>query len=353
MKVKSRLETMSQPIMDNSVDVKKKVNPYNDSIAYKKFLSDIQKLRKRFGPLCLHPNKSDCVHQMIDAHTISKSNVLRLIAKNGNVLMPTVLEFGGEFTVQKYGINKATAFPCFCHEHDKMFYPIDGGNAEITDENTFLYAYRAFAASYYKLLREMNCCSRISEQYNLESNPLSLVLGAFLQHNKNILDTYKQQFDQAILANEIDILETSSMVLGYRTAIAASTCLSLEFDLYGNRIKKDGHNLPVVFISIIPQLDRTNIIFSWFKQDREIFLKLKNQFAEYPHRYIMTALNNLIPLDCENMVLSPVLWDAWNDEARQEFTSTISEHLEQIFIKNLPQDYVTKRKYNIFQKISW
>ena len=87
--------------------------------------------------------------------------------------------------------------------------------------------------------------------------------------------------------------------------------MCLEFDLFGNSITYHKDDLPLIFASIVPQERQTKIVFTWFKEDDAVYGFLKEQFQTAPRRFILKYLNNLLPLDCENMTLSPLLWEQW------------------------------------------
>lgn len=83
--------------------------------------------RKAFSlETCLHPLQAPiaCSH-IIDAHSISISANLKVIAENGHVLhfsshFPSMVKNAGQLTVRKIGVNQASTFTGFCHLHDSQ-----------------------------------------------------------------------------------------------------------------------------------------------------------------------------------------------------------------------------------------
>ena len=123
------------------------------------------------------------------------------------------------------------------------------------------------------------------------------------------------------------------------------------FDINGNRVLYDDDKLPLLYISIIPDESSTRILFSWFKEDNYIYKSFKNQINITPTRLIMKYLNNLLPVNCENMVVSPILWKKWSVIAQEEYLNISHNHLENIRDKNVSETYFKNRKYNLFLKI--
>lgn len=329
----------------------KKIDPYTSEKCHKNFLYELQKYRKNFQRTCLHPNKEDCDNK-IHAHTISKAAVLELISDKGEVFMPVVYEITGEFQLKSLGIgSKATKFYCFCKKHDSLFYPIDKINTILDTKSIFLYAYRNFSCTYYKLYRELECFKKIVLKFNITKNPPLFLHNESLKSQFEILKWYKNKFDNALVETQYNLFESEIVTLDYKTYVAAATCLCLEYDLFGNHITYNNGELPLIFVSIIPHEKETKIIFSWFKEDNHVYDFFKEQINLFPINLILKYLNNVIPLSCENMVLGPALWDKWTENARNEFQKSCKEQLKNPQKRNDSKIYFNEHEYNIFLKI--
>lgn len=94
---------------------------------------------------CMFPG---CELQAIQAHAMSKENVLREIAEDGCLISPEPLrddnEFYREIKFTKVGITKATTFKGFCLKHDGQFSSLDMHGIR-TKGDVFLQLYRSFA----------------------------------------------------------------------------------------------------------------------------------------------------------------------------------------------------------------
>lgn len=329
-----------------------KINPNQSESIHKRFMDELDYKRRHYKHVCLHPQQDKCCDIKTHAHTISREAVLSLISENNEVLMPVVNGVANEFKMERMGIrSKATKFYCFCQCHDSMFYPIDQRAVILNSHTYFLYAYRTFASTYYKVIRELDCYEAIRQKYDVTQNPLAILVYMQMRNNLPALDWYKKKFDKAILTDKYDCLESATLILGYRTYFAAATCFCPMFDVFGNSINHAVFNLPMVYISIIPDENQTNIIFSWFKEDHHIYGFFGKQLKIAPTRLTLKYLNNLIPLNCENMAVSPLLWNKWGENEKEDFLKVAYNHLENQSAKNVSKTYFEERAYNLFQPL--
>ena len=330
---------------------KKKIDIYKDKKIFKSYMQEFTKLHNKYKKLCLHPKQDECSNTKTHAHTISKKAVLDLIAENGVVLMP--MEFGvtNEFRMEPLGIEaKATKFYCFCSKHDGMFAPIDKQGVDYTKYNCFLYAYRIFVSTYYKICRELDCYYKLKDKYDLTKKPVAFLFYKQMEFNKLLLEEHKKRFDEAILTDSYDILESIKISLDYRVYFAAATCFCPMIDVYGNALTWEDISIPLVYISVIPDKENTNIIFSWLKEDNFRYSSLKKQIGEVPTRLLLKYLNNLLPLNCENITVSPKLWREWG-EGQSDFINVVHGHLRNDSLKYSSKEYFEDRKYNLFLRL--
>ncbi|GAA0741248.1 SEC-C domain-containing protein [Clostridium oceanicum] len=331
---------------------KGKINPNENQVIHKKFMLYLDDLRRKYRKICLHPKSDECSYIKSHAHSISQKAVLNLIAERGEVLMPVVYGVTNEFRMKSMGVeSKATKFYCFCSKHDGMFYDIDKRDVYLDEYTFFLYAYRNFAATYYKVVRELDCFTKLKKKYDINFNPYAVFMNGEMKKSIPALEGIKKKFDDSILTNKYDCLESIYLTLDYRVYFAASTCFDLMFDILGNRIEHAKYDLPMVYISIIPQEQRTQIIFSWFKEDNSLYGFLKEQLKIVPTRYVLKYLNNLLTLNCENMTVAPILWRHWSADAQNEFLKLGSRHLINENIKNHSYSYFETRNFNLFERI--
>jgi len=306
---------------------KRKININQNESIHKMFMDELDKKRRHYKRICLHPQKDMC-NNKIHAHTISQEAVLSLIAENGEVLMPVVHGPTNKFIMERVGIEaKATKFYCFCHYHDTIFKPIDQRAVVLNEQTFFLYAYRTFASTYYKVMRELDCYKALKKKYDMTCNPLAILFYVQTENSLPALNWYKNKFDDAILTNNYDILESTAITLEYKVYFAAATCFCPKFDVFGNPIVHGEFDLPMLYISVIPDENHTMLIFSWFKEDHYVYSFFDKQLKMAPTRLILKYLNNLLPLNCENMTVGPLLWNKWSSAAKEDFVNVAYNYM--------------------------
>ena len=103
---------------------KKKIDPTEKNMYYA-LLADMNNERNRYNKsvkICLHPISGECSSEKSGAHTISNSNVLKLIASGSTVMMPVMYNFEKDIQIKPLSIDNATKLNCFCKKHDEMFH---------------------------------------------------------------------------------------------------------------------------------------------------------------------------------------------------------------------------------------
>lgn len=330
---------------------KNKIDISKDARVLKQYMAERDKCLKNYKKICMHPQKDECSVGKTHAHTISQKAVLELIAQAGIVLMPIMFGVKNEFKMEPVGIEaRATKFYCFCNNHDKIFAPIDK-RVELYDEYIyFLHAYRIFASTYYKIERELGCHYKLREKYDLTSNPLALYMYLGFERNLKLLGSYKVIFDEAIINKKYDFLENTKITLNYRVDFAAATAFSPMYDLFGNEFNTKDDELSLFFISVVPNEKHTDIIFSWLKEDNDLYSFFKEQIDITPTRFLLKYLNNLLPLNCENMTIGPILWEKWGKNGQEKFIEIAHNHMRND-MKLKSYSYFEEREYNLFEKI--
>ena len=163
---------------------KQKTNPFENEKAQNKLTAELMKLRSSYKKICLYPNCSD---KGIHSHTISQKAVLSLITDSNHVLMP-IVRVGQSVDLISQGIEtQASTYFCFCGNHDKIFSCIDVISPELSDHTKFMYAYRIFASTYYKVQRELYCLEKQVSKYDMTSN-LHCMLKLY-EMRQNIIQT--------------------------------------------------------------------------------------------------------------------------------------------------------------------
>jgi len=328
----------------------KKIDPTEKNMCYA-LLDDMNKEKNRYNrsvKICLHPISDECSSEKSGTHTISNSNVLKLIAPEGKVMMPIMYNLTGKLKMDPVGINEATKLNCFCKKHDEMFHPIDEEDVRLDTFALFLYAYRAFAGTYYKMKREIKILERLSNKYDFTKLEYIVSFQKSMKKWLNKLEECKRVFNESIIANDYKILNSYTYTLPYRAYFAVSSCFPIIFDAYGTPIIHKNGKMQLMYISIIPHDKNTQIIFSWLKSDDPLYAEFKRQLSIIPESFFLKFLNNLLPLSCENIVISPRLWDNWSKEAQDEF-----KHKAQYGwpLRSMPAAYFHETEYDLFENL--
>lgn len=325
--------------------------------------TDIQTFRQQYKMLrkearfkeCLHPNKNECSEKIIFAHSIQNNKILSKISDDGKVFMPCPKP-GTIFPVQleKYGRKEATTFTGFCSFHDKtVFQAIEDYDFVGTEEQVFLYTYRAFAHEYHKK----------REAVRFEKAALIKQPGYYFALNKNhyltqgfdlsVIDFEKEKihFDNAIINRDYSILTSFVWQFDGFSNFAASGGWAPAFD-FDNNLVQDllDSNVPAchIYINVFPENDKTNVIIAWLKIYDDIFSSIKQRFEKLTEIEKKNYVNNSLPLNIENIVIKPSSWENLSKEAKEEFMLIFSGFPEYMELKGEQFDRLKQTKYDFF-----
>nr|WP_170294273.1 SEC-C metal-binding domain-containing protein [Heliomicrobium undosum] len=273
---------------------------------------------------CLHPCKDECSERIIGAHSLQNNKILKQISDNGCVYMPYPKNDNPFAVITKWGRKEATVFTGFCGYHDnELFKPIENNTFDYSDEHIFLYTYRCFALGYHRKLENVNLQHKI-----LGRRPSligiddidQLFLGEKLAVSD--LEECKEVFDRAIISKQYNVL--TSVVWKFEKTInfAASGHTALCKDLNGELVQDimDIHTpMKHVFFTVFPEGDKTLCLLSWVKNKHDIFANYKSQLLNLSDNERIIYLNNLIPMEAENIVIKPSAWESFQSDKKDEF----------------------------------
>ncbi len=330
--------------------VKENVMP-KDDIEMKKLIS--KKMSDARIKQCIHPKQDECEGKIVNAHSIQNNRILRALSEGGEVKMfKPDIKGGLNIAITDIGRGKATTFTGFCGYHDKnTFQPIEDREYQGTEEQKFLFAYRAFAFEYHKKHEQVNVLKN-----SIKENPELLHRKQFKEHfygNELALRDFewaKEKFDRAIMEKSYDILDGINFTISGRARVAVCSSYYLCYDL-AEKIINDlsslsENRLKPFFINIFPGVFNTYIMLMWFKEDAACYGSFKRQFLGLKLRDQLKVLNNIIPLYSENFVISPALWNSFSFTEQKEIEIVYSTLYDVG-----PKDLVTDRSYNLFKDI--
>lgn len=277
---------------------------------------------------CLHPSQDECSEKIIGAHSIQNNKVLKQISDNGLLYMPYPKNDNPFAITTKWGRKEATVFTGFCGYHDnELFKPIENNDFNKSHEHIFLYTYRCFALGYHRKQENVNLQQKILEKRpSLMGNDEIEEMFSGDRLAVRDLEACKTEFDNAILDQEYNILTSIVWEFDKATKFAASGYTTLTRDLEGI-ILQDLTDLNAtmkhVFFTIFAEGDRSFCIISWLKTNDSLFQSYKDQLVKLADEQKITYLNNLIPMEAENIVINPTAWDTLSKPQQDEFGSLI------------------------------
>jgi hypothetical protein len=312
-----------------------------------------QHTRKPDLKICMHPQKDTCDERIIKAHSIHKAGILSRISKNGKVMMIDFNIEKGEaekFDVNlgEEGNNKATTFRNFCAKHDKtLFQEIEDKEYQQSLKQNFLFAFRAFALEHYKKQVSFNAYLELSKDdaYRFAEEFLqTAMLGMTMALSD--FGYEKELFENGIINEDYNWLDTSVLTLDHEAKLAVSTVLELNYDLKGNRLNnlEDPKRVKRIFFSIFPQAGKTHILFSWLKEDASFFENFKAQLLSLTQHQIKNFINNAVPCYTEHFVLHP---DLWNSHSPVQKRKLIEKFLKTMIPTKIRADLLSETDYDL------
>jgi hypothetical protein len=315
------------------------------------FKSISQKTRKKYlkPRTCIYPN---CTSLSIKrSHSITKSNSLKFIADQGQVLQPVLDEFGSnlKLSMKSIGINKASTFPGYCETHEKLFQQYENRNL---NEESFvpLQVYRAICREIVHLNIEVNIIQTIMDTYkskikqeasnilmaNLKKHGINKKIRTFnIKENDGILFqfqwlkndfetriTYLKDYSERILNEYIDKSPRSK-----KTTINHGVCVDHKFPValcgytslaYGNAtIKK-----MLLITNIIPMENCTYIFCSAGKEHSKFFRNIIDFYFQSPLT-ILSFIESFMVRSSDHWFINPSYWNSFSKIKQQMILAEI------------------------------
>lgn len=325
-----------------------------DQIAFNKQFSKLYQKCRFKG--CIYPDKTTCSKKAIKAHSIQKSKVLRHIADAGMVISGDILKtlFTREF--EEVGINSASTFFGFCNYHDSLiFSEIENKDYKKTQEQNFLYAYRACALEYVK--KKETCCfyeAAVNKYRNTSheirfKNTLNGAKFGIIDLT-NILENFSNELKKHRNNRNFNIISTKTYTLSIESLMAVNAFFYIQYDLQGKLINdlSDISKTPSpIFLNVFPQNKKTYILFSWLSQDSEIYKNILTNLSSRNSSQIEYFFSNLIIYHCENLFMSPLKYKSIPNKLRKLFVTKFMKTI----IEPFQPDYLFEGTLNLFRHL--
>lgn len=290
--------------VNNDYDVFRKFNLTNiTDEQFPRIQREILNRSVNANKICWHPLASNQACRLDKsgkiivsaAHSIQNNGVLSKIVEDGHVMSHALNTGTPEGSI--IGKNYASIFWGFCNTHDAIFRPIEIEPYSGTDEQHFLFAYRAFVVASHKK-RETSFFMNYGEQ------------------SENDILRNKEKFDSSILSNDYSVIETNVIMLPAFYPIAVSSAFSLEFDFKGNPIEHSEERMEYIFLTLLPVDKSTYVFISYLKEDRDLYKDLHTQLAD--RNNLKSDLSILISSHVENVYYNPIYYKTFIEEQEED-----------------------------------
>lgn len=292
-----------------------------------KIKGNIKKVFKaRIVKQCIHLNKEECSSKIIKAHSIQNNRILSKLSVEGLVNVMDVDEGSLIVGIQQKGRKVATTFTGFCGYHDNMiFQPIEDEPFIKSNEQLYLFAYRAFAIGYHKKIEQIKMTQVLFREKPsvLEDERFKIYLSGCRQSNKE-LDIVNKKFNEALASQNYDLLNHYVWELDYEVEFALSTLFEPEETIRGIKINDFtdfSKPLKSLFVSIVPLDGKTYFIFSYLAENHLVYSRYFKEFDSLTTDLKKKYINNMIAIHTEHIVSSPRLIEKWSKEELDAFHS--------------------------------
>ncbi|MCD6436114.1 MAG: hypothetical protein J7L15_06965 [Clostridiales bacterium] len=186
----------------------------------------------------------------------------------------------------------------------------------------FVYAYKAFIFEYYKQRIAMDIYKECFKKNPSAFKSASMVgMYRMLQLKMQEFEPVKSHFDKEIMAGTHNGIVTCVIKIPEQIKFANYAFIAPDYDLEGKKIR---HTIKGVMhriaVTAFPESTQSYILFSCMETEKPVYQKLFDQFKIASVDKIKFYMSMVLPLYSENMVLSPELWNTWNEETQMAYT---------------------------------
>ncbi len=306
-----------------------------------------QMIRERTIKECFHPNKSECVLPIKQAHSLQRNGRLSLIEESvkGQNCLYTVTSFNSSRKNQienfiPVGKKIASTFYGFCGKHDTdVFSPIENFKFDNSDKHLFLHSYRSFAHSYHNKKQELQLYTSNSWDV-LKKMPSDyrdqLIAGVDLALKD--LNPEKQYLDDLLISEKYDGLNYSIFETDDFYPFGCSSLITPHFTVKNEALEDNIHDQEKPWISlmltVVPDLNNSLAILAANPNSKPA-VRFIDHLEELDDEKYSHALSSLMTTLAENTFWSPKLWDAMSLQAKTVMKKSMLIKLCQIFFLGL------------------
>lgn len=272
---------------------------------------------------CVH-HDDNCKGRIILSHSIQENGVLDSISKDGQVIG---IDFSNPALYIKpklslVGKGVASTFKGFCEYHDNnIFLPIENKDYIMDNqEQNFLFAYRAFALSYYERhsayeFKKQDCEHRKGRGEDVTS--FEKEISHYKQHLEYI-ESLRIAMNLNLDNNNFYKLKTETLIWPSNYKIAATSMFFIAKDKEGNTINRDS-NLSPFFLTVLPKNQCTYVLISYLAKDKTRYNFIRKQIVDVDIEEQKMLISNIIATSIENFYINPDKWEIIPSETKQMF----------------------------------
>ena len=295
-----------------------------------------QQKRNRQRGRCFHYAAGDSCSDFSMAHSIQKSRMLSVIARNGHVYglnhdFGALKKNAGRQSYKEIGINEISTFFGFCGKHDnELFRPIDDCALVPTNEQAMLYGYRSLCK---ELFAKQNAIELYNNEVATTDQPavrdmfLSMAEGTYLGLKE--LEAHKELFDQPLKHSNFEEARYVLFRSSNRPNVVFSGLMYPDYDFSGNELQSLGDpdaKLDLITYSSAWMERGWGFLFVWHSKCAPIcerFISSLKQAAA-DHGNYQDFLFRLA-VGCENHAISPEWWEGLPSRSRNLVVERISD----------------------------
>jgi hypothetical protein len=303
-------------------------------ITQKDFMADYK--RNSSHKKCFYYDKSTCKGKIKKAHSIQKEKILSQLEENvnNNNVVYSFDHFTDKNELVPLGKNSATIFTGFCDYHDsKVFSPIENFDLSLSNEQLFLFTYRAFAYSFHQIVEQFNYMRSNGKVIQMMPKQLILAEQALTSHWLKKYLVYKKILDDLIAHKDYSGLRYHFRVFKPFLPLASSSVLSPTYT-YKNVYLNPREEYSYVVLNVIPDKTRTIVLLANFNEDTKGKI-LFDELSTLTDQEFTAAISSLMVYCPANTIISPTLWDKFTQTMRNQ----LAEEFDFITMKG---DKVTK-----------
>lgn len=298
----------------------------------------MEQMRKSMIKCCMHPDQDNCNGNIKNAHALQNNKIISLLAGNERHVytmdkrrQPLVIPIEGEepevmLEFSRVSANDATTETCFCDRHDNLAFAVIENGAPDFDESSesmkFVYAYKAFIFEYYKLHVSHKIIQQCFKKTpSIFQSPQMVGMFRSSQLRLKEFEPIKQHFDSEIMNGTYKGIETCVITIPERIKFANYAYIALDYDLDGRKIHHTRKGvMHRIAITVFPEDTKSYILLSCLSAEKYIYANFFEQIKNASIQKIKYYFSMMLPLYSENIVLSPELWNKWDERTKMAFT---------------------------------